>query len=171
VKLSLHSITHGERSQKMKYIITTLLGIALVLSLNAKEIEPSTNDLMKAMSAYYFERTLPKELKEDEFVYLSLLYPDGKTRDLDGGNGFKAGDKVKVFTFLRSNNPYVTLLKSNGDSMTANGLPKWGGFSPSQKKEGKADDYMIRFSTDGSFIPGHKPRESGYDLIITTKKN
>jgi len=154
----------------MKYIVTTLLTMALVLSLNAKEIEPSTGDLMKAMSAYYFERTLPKELKEEEFVYLTLLYPDGETRDLVGGNGFKGGDKVKVFTFLRSSNPYVTLLKSNGDSMTANGIPKWDGFSPSQKKEGKADDYMIRFSSDGSFIPGDKPMESGYDLIITTKK-
>jgi len=121
----------------MKYIITTILGIAFALSLNAKEIEPSTNDLIKAMSAYYFERTLPRELKEEEFVYLSLLYPDGKTRDLVGGNGFKGGDKVKVFTFLRSDNPYITLLKSNGDSMTANGIPRWDGFSPSQKKKEK----------------------------------
>jgi|GEM_PF-7099294 len=154
----------------MKNIATILFTLVLALSLNAKEIEPSTGDFMKAMSAYYFERTLPKELNEEEFVYLSLLYPDGKTRDLVGGNGFKGGDKVKVFAFLRLSDPYVTLLKGNGESLTANGIPKWDGFSPSQKKEGKADDHMIRFSSDGSFIPGSKPLEGCYDLIITLKK-
>jgi len=144
--------------------------MAFVLPLGANGKEPSIRDMMRAMSAHYYERTLPKELKEEEFVYLSLLYPDGKTRDLVGGNGFKGGEKVKVMAFLRMDDRYVTLLKEDGSSMTANGLPEWEGFSPSQKSEGEIDDYMIRFSSDGKFQGGELPREGCYDLIITTKE-
>lgn len=154
----------------MKYITAALLTQAFALPISAKEKEPSISDLMRAMSTHYFERTLPTELKEDEFVYLSLLYPDGKTRDLVGGNGFKGGETVKVFAFLRLDDRYVTLVKPDGAGMTANGLPKWEGFSPSQNAVGKIDDHMIRFSSDGRIQPGKKPREGCFDLIITTKE-
>ena len=154
----------------MKYIISALLAFALAMPLCAREKEASVSDLMRAMSAHYYERTLPKDLTKEEFVYLSLLYPDGNTRDLVGGNGFKGGEKVKVFAFLRMDDRYVTLLREDGSSMTANGLPKWEGFSPSQKDEGEIDDHMIRFTSDGKIQLGETPREGCYDLIITIEK-
>ena len=154
----------------MKYIIPALLAFVLAMPLVAKENEATVRELMRAMSSHYYERILPKDLTEEEFVYLSLLYPDGETRDLVGGNGFKGGEKVKVFAFLRMDDRYVTLLREDGGSMTANGLPEWEGFSPSQKDEGEIDDHMIRFTSDGQIQLGEKPRQGCYDLIITTKE-
>ena len=154
----------------MKYIISALLAFALTMPLSAKEKEATVGDLMRAMSAHYYERTLPKDFTEEEFVYLSLLYPDGNTRDLVGGNGFKGGEKVKVFAFLRMDDRYVTLLREDGSSMTANGLPKWEGFSASQKDEGSIGNHMIRFTSDGQIQLGDEPPQGCYDLIITTKE-
>ena len=127
-------------------------------------------DLMKAMSAHYYERTLPAELNEDEFVYLSLLYPDGKTRDLAGVNGFKPNEKVKIFVFLRSSDPYAIIMKYDGSSnTTANGLPEWKGYSTGHQ-EGQADDHMIRFNDKNGSVPPRYESLEEYDLIITTKK-
>ena len=57
------------------------------------------------MSTHYYWQIFPKELKEEEFVYLSLLYPDGNTRDLVVGNGFKDGKKATKIDDLRQKKP------------------------------------------------------------------
>ena len=164
----------------MKYFAAALLTIALGLSLNAEKTGTGTAGLVEETPAYYFERTLPRKLEKDEWACLSLLYPDGKIRDLGcfSFDGWKSdNDKLAIFVFLNPSrsaiivlDPSIDPLFSFGGYVVDYGFPERDGFAPSAKEKGKADDYMIRFSTDGYLIPGDKPRGSNYDLIITAKK-
>ena len=155
----------------MKYITVILCTVAFLSSLNAKQPEQDADGLVKAMPAYYYERTLPSELKEGEPIYLSLLYPGGRIHILrkEAGSEFKAGNKVRLYVFLRPKNTMVYMRSGFANSVVV-GFPTWVDFSPSQKIEGGVDDYIIRFSSDGSFVPGHKPWGSNYDLILATEE-
>lgn len=151
-----------------KPIILLILLISGFKAFGDKKLEPQIQDLMKALSAHYYERTLPSSVKSKNFVYLTLLNPDGTSRSLGGMSGFEPEETVKVFAFLRHKDPYAVLISEDGDSaFTANGLPKWKAFSQSHKYEGPITSYMIRF-TEGDTIPsGEKPTEECFDLIIT----
>jgi hypothetical protein len=129
-------------------------------------------DLLKAMSVHYFERILPEETKETDTVYLTLLRSDGSHRDLVGANGFKGKEKVKIFVFLRADDPYASLMSYDGlSSYTANSIPKWNAFTTGTKEISGASDHMIRFTTGNTIQSGDKPEGECYDLIITTKPN
>ncbi|HAV12783.1 MAG TPA: hypothetical protein DCX06_04700 [Opitutae bacterium] len=156
----------------MKKIISLFLALAALNCFGAKEKQPSMPDLLKAMSVHYFERTLPEEIKETDMVYLTLLKSDGTQRDLVGATGFTGNEKVKVFVFLRADDPYATLMSNDGlSSYTANSLPKWNAFATGSKEVKEASDHMIRFTPGNTIQSGDKPQGECYDLIITSKPN
>ena len=172
---------HSSPAMSVKALLPLILGLLLLSACSPREgaIENRAyQDLLSASGGMHFERTLPADLKPNDWVYLALKYPDGTVKRLLGASGAAAlqADSVNAYYFspVTPNAPTVALQTAGGDGRRAfpdpgmlagrakqvnDGLIK--GTVPSLSKEsiqafanGKSDgdfsDPLMRFSTTGS---------------------
>lgn len=142
---------------------------------------PEYKSLLLASGGTYFERRLPDDLKNTDWVYVAIAYPNGEKKAILGvsemGVEFTS-DTVKVYFFegKHSDLPYVAMQVS-GDTM-GTGATKYAAKGTWKAKiEGKMrgdfSEPMIRFSTTNSISPigGTEIPEGCFDLILYVDPN
>ncbi|MEM6822704.1 MAG: hypothetical protein AAF558_12285 [Verrucomicrobiota bacterium] len=137
---------------------------------------PEYKSLLRASSGTYFERKLPDGLKDTDWVYAAIAYPNGEKKDILGvseqGVEFTS-DTVKVYFFEEKFGglPFVAMqINENtmGQGATEHASEEKWKARVKGKKIGEFSDPMIRFSTQNSISPigGAKIPEGCFDLIL-----
>ena len=142
---------------------------------------PEYKSLLLASGGTYFERKLPDDLKNTDWVYVAIAYPNGEKKDILGvseqGVEFTS-DTVKVYFFegKHSELPYVAMQVSE-DTMGTGATEyaakdKWK-TRIDGKKRGEFSEPMIRFSAKNSISPigGTEIPEGCFDLILYVDPN
>ena len=170
----------------MKTHIALILIVAAALMSGCVKKEDSTGSaefkaLLLASGGSYFERELPDDLKETDWIYVALAYPNGEIEQLLGMSeqGIKfTSDTVKIYFFEDkfSNEPFVAMQVSEG-TMGQGGIAgaskkNWKAKTEG-KKHGELSEPMIRFSTNNSIssIGGTEIPEGCFDLILYIDPN
>lgn len=142
---------------------------------------PEYKSLLLASGGTYFERKLPDDLKNTDWVYVAIAYPNGEKKNILGmseqGVEFTS-DTVKVYFFEEkySELPYVAMQVSEntmGDGAAEYAAKNKWKARIEGKKRGEFSEPMIRFSAKNSISPigGTEIPEGCFDLILYVDPN
>ncbi|MDP0497133.1 MAG: hypothetical protein Q7Q73_13095 [Verrucomicrobiota bacterium JB024] len=179
----------------VKALLPLIFGLLLLNACspraNTADLEQKYQNLLFASGCTYFERTLPKDIKPTDWVYLAFVYPDGSLKSMQGvsGQGLPfTSDTVKIyyFTEVSPNGPMLAMQIRDKSAARAilpplkklvENLQTPNSDTPLARMNGKPNgdfnDPLMRFSTTGSIRQIGKRSdpipEGCFDLILYVK--